>query len=155
MKGSQALPGESCVVLSQCISGHSCPTLKIRHCELGDGPELPRPDIVIRWYVWGALGGSQAQLRRAQVFSGAAWGPGDGPGMARAGREGKQRRPGAYFPVPEAGRLVEAGRKSPPELVTPRGLAGAGLPMESRSELWGHLYACCRPAAQEPGSPAR
>lgn len=59
------------------------------------------------------MGGSQAQLRRAQAFLGAAWGPRDRPGMAWAGQEGKQRRPGAYFPVPEARRLAEVGEEVP------------------------------------------
>lgn len=74
-------------------------------------------------------------------------------------QEGKQRRPGAYFPVPQAGgqgrRLGEGGRKSPLGQVTPRGWVGAGRAMESRSELLGHLRARCCPASQEPGSPAR
>lgn len=59
------------------------------------------------------MGDSEAQLRRAQAFSGAAWGPRDGPEMAWAGQEGKQRRPGAYFPVPEARRLAEVGEEVP------------------------------------------
>lgn len=49
----------------------------------------------------------------------------------------------------------ERERKSPPGQVTPRGRAGAGQAMESRSELSGHLLRLPLPSCPEPRQPSQ